>query len=334
MAMDKPIIAVTMGDACGIGPEIIARMWEHRYLFDICTPIVIGDAKILERAVGYVGSARGVKSYSELPAEPWDTESIACIDLKVLLHEVPTGQVHPEAGRAAYLYIERAVELAMAKRIDAICTGPLNKAALKAGGCHHPGHTEILADLSNTKDYAMMLWSPKLKVVHVTTHKGLLDAIGSITWERVLSVIQMSHTAMQSYGIQAPRIAVAAINPHAGEEGLFGHGEEEDKIHPALQEARNRGIVVDGPVPADTVFFRAVRGDFDVVVAMYHDQGHIPVKVLGFEAGVNITVGLPFIRTSVDHGTAFDIAGTGKADEKSLIEAMRQAAVMARHRSG
>ena len=174
----------------------------------------------------------------------------------------------------------------------------------------------------------MLLWSPQLKVAHVTTHKGLLDAIEGITPERVLSVIRMLYASLTRAGYSAPKIAVAAINPHAGENGLFGRGEEAEKIVPAMDQAKREGIEVFGPVPADTVFFRAARGEFDAVIAMYHDQGHIPVKVLGFEAGVNITIGLPFIRTSVDHGTAFDIAGTGKADETSLIEAIHQAVVL------
>jgi 4-hydroxythreonine-4-phosphate dehydrogenase len=213
--------------------------------------------------------------------------------------------------------------------VDAICTAPLNKGALHKGGHVYPGHTEILAELTNTEDYAMMLSAPNLKVIHVTTHVGILDAVKMIEPERVYNVIRMAYETLQKAGYAVPRIAVCGINPHAGENGLFGYGEEEEKIIPAVERARKEGIEVVGPLPADTLFFRTTRGDFDIVVAMYHDQGHGPVKVLGLEAGVNITVGLPIIRTSVDHGTAFDIAGKGIADEQSLKEALRQASELA-----
>src|SRR5699024_1078804 len=206
---------------------------------------------------------------------------------------------------------------------------PLNKEALQQGGHRYPGHTEILADLTGTDDYSMMLSAPKLKVIHVTTHVGLLEAVRMIQPDRVYRVIRLAHDALSRAGIAKPRIAVCGINPHAGENGLFGNGEEEEKVVPAVEKAKEEGIDVEGPLPADTLFFRAVRGDFDIVVAMYHDQGHGPVKVLGLDAGVNITVGLPIIRTSVDHGTAFDIAGTGQADEKSMVAAIQQAVELA-----
>jgi 4-hydroxythreonine-4-phosphate dehydrogenase len=209
--------------------------------------------------------------------------------------------------------------------VHAICTAPLNKEALHAGGHVFPGHTEILAHLTGTPEVSMMLMTPKLRVIHVTTHIGLIDAIATIEPGLVERTIRRGHEALARSGIANPRIGVCGINPHAGEHGLFGHGEEEEKIEPAIRVLRARGLDVEGPLPADTLFFRAQRGDFDLVVAMYHDQGHGPVKVLGIEAGVNVTVGLPVIRTSVDHGTAFDIAGTGKADERSLLEAIDQA---------
>lgn len=324
----KPVVGVTMGDACGIGPEIILKAWEREEVFEFCIPLVIGDAKILRRAQGLVGSSleiAAVQCLDSLEAEPG---VLHCLDLDLLPADLPLGTVRAEAGLAAFRFVEKAVQLALAGQISAICTAPLNKAALKAAGLSYPGHTEILASLTGVRDYAMMLWSPQLKVVHVTTHKGLVEAISSITWERVLTVIKLIHGCLLSLGVAEPKIAVAAINPHAGEEGLFGAGEEERKIVPAVQRARWAGIEVEGPIPADTVFFRAVRGEFAAVVAMYHDQGHIPVKVLGFEKGVNITLGLPFVRTSVDHGTAFDLAGSGRASEDSLVEAMRQAAAL------
>ncbi|MGI6185439.1 MAG: 4-hydroxythreonine-4-phosphate dehydrogenase PdxA, partial [Brevibacillus sp.] len=204
---------------------------------------------------------------------------------------------------------------------------------LHKGGHIYPGHTEILAELTNTKDVSMMLSAPKLRVIHVTTHVGLIDAVNMITPERVYKVIVMAHETLKKAGISSPKIAVCGINPHAGENGLFGYGEEEEKVVPAVRQAQQEGIDAVGPLPADTLFFRATRGDFDIVVAMYHDQGHGPVKVLGLEAGVNITVGLPIIRTSVDHGTAFDIAGKGVADELSMKEAIRQAVELAPKRA-
>jgi 4-hydroxythreonine-4-phosphate dehydrogenase len=213
----------------------------------------------------------------------------------------------------------------MAAEADAICTAPLNKEALHMAGHIFPGHTEMLAHLTGTKEVSMLLVAPKLRVIHVTTHIGLIDAIAAINPGLVERTIERAHATLVKAGIKNPRIGVCAINPHAGEHGLFGHGEEEEKIEPAIRKCLERGWQVEGPLPADTLFFRAARGDFDCVVAMYHDQGHGPIKVLGIEAGVNITVGLPVVRTSVDHGTAFDIAGTGKADERSMLEALRQA---------
>jgi 4-hydroxythreonine-4-phosphate dehydrogenase len=217
----------------------------------------------------------------------------------------------------------------MQKRIDAICTAPLNKEALHAGGHKFPGHTELLAALTGTGEVWMMLSTPKLKVTHVTTHIGLLDAIARIEPGIVERTIARAHSALVKAGCENPRIGVCGINPHAGEYGLFGYGEEEQKIEPAIAACKAKKWNVVGPLPADTLFYLAHRGDFDMVIAMYHDQGHGPVKVLGLEAGVNITIGLPVVRTSVDHGTAFDIAGKGKADEQSMLEALRQAAELA-----
>jgi 4-hydroxythreonine-4-phosphate dehydrogenase len=243
--------------------------------------------------------------------------------------DLPWGKLSPVAGHAAYEYIRVASELAMEDRVQAICTAPLNKEALHAGGHVFPGHTELLAHLTGTEEVSMMLNSPRIRVIHVTTHIGLIDAVAKIEPGLVERTVRRGHDALQRAGIPAPRIAVCGINPHAGENGLFGYGEEEEKIVPAIERLQADGIDARGPLPADTVFFVAGRGDYDLVVAMYHDQGHGPVKVLGIEAGVNITVGLPVIRTSVDHGTAFDIAGTGKVEVGSMVEALRQAAQMA-----
>jgi 4-hydroxythreonine-4-phosphate dehydrogenase len=254
---------------------------------------------------------------------------VDCIDLKLIPKGLPWGVLSAQAGDAAFRYLEVAARLALDGKVGAICTAPLNKEALRAGGHNFPGHTEMLAHLTGTQEVSMMLTTPKMRVLHVTTHLGLLDAIAKIEPGLVERTIARGYAALLKAGIAEPKIGVCGINPHAGENGLFGRGEEEEKIAPAIAVCRSKGWNVEGPLPADTLFFRAQRGDFDMVIAMYHDQGHGPVKVLGLEAGVNITVGLPVVRTSVDHGTAFDIAGTGKADERSMLEAMRQAIQLA-----
>lgn len=329
MQTTKPIIGITMGDAAGVGPEIILKSFEHDVLHETSRSFVIGDASILERAKGFTNSSKAIHRIEHPSQAKFEKDAIDCLDLNLLTDQLPIGEVSAEAGNAAFQYLAKAISLANDGEIDAICTAPLNKEALQKGGHMYPGHTEILAELTGTKDYSMMLSAPNLKVIHVTTHVGIVDAIKMINPERVLHVIQLAHDTLTKAGIENPKIAVCGINPHAGENGLFGYGEEEEKVIPAIEKAVSAGIDVQGPLPADTLFFRTVRGDFDIVVAMYHDQGHAPVKVLGLEAGVNITVGLPIIRTSVDHGTAFDIAGTGIADEMSLVEALRQAVDLA-----
>lgn len=326
---NKPIIGITMGDAAGVGPEIIVKSLQSEDVYERATPIVIGDAKMLKKAADVLKVEVAVKSVAADGAFEAKHGEIACIDLDILPEDLPYGEVSAEAGNAAFEYLRTAIELANEGRIDAICTAPLNKEALHKGGHIYPGHTEILAELTGTKDFSMMLSSPKLKVIHVTTHVGLLDAINMIEPDRVYKVIRLAHDTLRKSGVDNPKIGVCGINPHAGENGLFGYGEEEEKIIPAIERAIGEGVDVEGPLPADTLFFRAQRGDFDIVVAMYHDQGHGPIKVLGLEAGVNITVGLPIIRTSVDHGTAFDIAGKGIVDERSMLEALNQAVELA-----
>ncbi|MEI7025564.1 4-hydroxythreonine-4-phosphate dehydrogenase PdxA [Paenibacillus sp. y28] len=335
----KPIIGITMGDAAGVGPEVIVKALNHAHSYESCRPLVIGDPVILERARNIVGSSAAIHIVNNPAEGRYEQGTIDCLNLPVLPSGLPFGQVAAEAGHAAYLFVEKAVELALAGEIHAICTAPLNKEALHLGGHLYPGHTEILAGLTQTEDYSMMLAAPKLKVIHLTTHVGLIEAISQINPERTYKVIKLAHETLQRAGYERPRIAVCGINPHAGENGLFGSGEEETKLNPGIARAAAEGVDVTGPYPADTLFYRAVRGDFDIVVACYHDQGHIPIKVMGIEAGVNITIGLKggIIRTSVDHGTAFDIAGTGAADERSLLEAIRSAVELAprvQHGSG
>lgn len=329
--MGLPTIAITMGDAAGVGPEIIMKSLAHDELYEICRPLVVGDVERLKKAGQIAGTLLDVRA---LPRDQVGEAIISpgivdCVDLGLVPADLPWGKISPVAGNAAYRFVELAAKLAMEHRIAAICTAPINKEALQKGGHNYPGHTELLAHLTGTSEVSLMLATPKLRVLHVTTHIGLLDAIMKIEPGLVERTISRGHRAMIDAGITNPRIGVCGINPHAGENGLFGRGEEEQKIQPAIVACRERGWSVEGPLPADTLFFRAQRGDFDLVVAMYHDQGHAPVKVLGIDAGVNITVGLPVVRTSVDHGTAFDIAGTGKADEQSMLHALRQAAQLA-----
>ena len=329
--MELPIIAITMGDAAGVGPEVIMKSLAHGWVYSQCRPLVIGDAERLREAGLITGSALEVRSLAEneLDSAFYEPGAVECIDLKLIPRDLAWGTLSALAGDAAYRYIEVAARLAMQEKVAAICTAPLNKEALHAGGHKFPGHTELLAALTGTKEVSMMLSTPKMRVIHVTTHIGLIDAIAKIEPGLVERTIARGHAALEKAGIENPKIAVCGINPHAGENGLFGYGEEESKIAPAIAACRNKGWKVEGPLPADTLFFRAQRGDFDLVVAMYHDQGHGPVKALGLESGVNITIGLPVIRTSVDHGTAFDIAGTGKADERSMLEALRLAIELA-----
>ncbi|MBT9329980.1 4-hydroxythreonine-4-phosphate dehydrogenase PdxA [Paracidobacterium acidisoli] len=329
--MERPIIAITMGDAAGVGPEVIMKCLAHPEMYEQCRPLVIGDAERLREAGRIAGSHLEVRSLAldEIAKAAFRLGTVDCIDLKLIPKDLPWGKLSPIAGDAAYRYIEAAAKLALSGQVAAICTAPLNKEALHAGGHKFPGHTELLAALTGTDEVSMMLTTPKMRVLHVTTHIGLIDAIARIEPALVERTIARGYAALQKAGIPDPRIGVCGINPHAGENGLFGYGEEETKIVPAIEACRKKGWNVEGPLPADTLFFRAQRGDFDLVIAMYHDQGHGPVKVLGLESGVNITIGLPVIRTSVDHGTAFDIAGTGKADERSMIEAMRQAIQLA-----
>ncbi|AIF68127.1 4-hydroxythreonine-4-phosphate dehydrogenase [Terribacillus saccharophilus] len=331
----KPVIGITMGDAAGIGPEIIAKALMDESIYADCQPIVIGDAKIIKRAASVVGSTSEIHSILRVSQAKNIPGVIDVIDLNLLPEDLAFGVISSEAGDAAYQYLAKAVELAKAKEIDSICTAPLNKEALHKGGHLYPGHTEILAALTDTEDFSMMLTTPNLKVIHLTTHVGLIEAIERITPERTYKVVKLAHDTLTAAGQKQPKIAVCGINPHAGENGLFGNGEEEEKLAPGIQRAREEGIDATGPYPADTLFFRAGRGDFDIVVACYHDQGHAPIKVMGIEEGVNITVGLKggIIRTSVDHGTAFDIAGKNIADSKSMKAAITSAIELAPKRN-
>ncbi len=322
--MAQPPLGITMGDPAGIGPEIVARLFAEG-VEPRC--VVIGDAGILRRAVGIVGATLPVVSVTGPEATTGAPGRIEVICASDLPPDLPFGRVDTRAGAAAYAYVTRAIDDALAGKLSAIITGPISKQALRAAGIHYPGHTEILAERSGTAQYAMMLANHELRVLLVSIHVSLADAIRAVTPEAELRAIRLAALATRQFGVDQPRIAVAGLNPHAGEEGMFGR-EDIDVIAPAIVLAKAEGIDASGPFPGDTVFMRARQGEFDAVVAQYHDQGLIPIKYLGLEHGVNITVGLPFVRTSVDHGTAFDIAGTGQASAGSLRAAVAQAAAL------
>ena len=332
MSVLKPVLGITMGDATGCGPEIIVKSLMEAQFYEMSRPFVIGDAKIMERAVKIVGASAQVRKITSLTDAGNVFGVIDVLDMDNLPADLPFAKVDARAGKAAYEYVAKGVELAMKNEIDAIVTAPLNKEAMNLGGYHYAGHTEILGDLSGTKDYAMMLVGGSLRVIHVSTHVSLREACNRTKKARVLKVIELADESCKLLGLTEPRVAVAGLNPHAGEGGLFGT-EELEEIVPAIEAAKDKGICVSGPIAPDTVFYRAaLKEHFDIVVCMYHDQGHIPMKVLSFETGVNVTVGLPFIRTSVDHGTAFGKAGKGTADHRSMNESLLLGAKMAETR--
>ncbi|RKD31271.1 4-hydroxythreonine-4-phosphate dehydrogenase PdxA [Thermohalobacter berrensis] len=325
MSADNSIIGVTMGDPAGIGPEIILKSYKNKYL-KTYNLVIIGNVDVMEKVKNKIGiKGIDVNKINNISKAKFKKNTVNVLHLNnVEIKELVPGKVQSMAGNAAYEYVVKAVELATNNKIDAIATAPLNKEAMHKAGHKYPGHTEILATLTNTKDYAMLLYDKKLKVIHVSTHISLREAIYTLNKDRIVKVIKVAHNTMERLGYKNPRIGVAGINPHAGENGLFGN-EEKREIIPAIDMAREDGINVDGPVSPDTIFVKAKNGEYDIVVAMYHDQGHIPLKLLGFNTGVNITAGLPIIRTSVDHGTAFGKAWKGTANEFSMVQAINLA---------
>lgn len=336
----KPVIAITMGDAAGIGPEIIVKALERKNLHRRSIPVVVGDAKTMEQAVGIAKSKLKIQAISDLDPFREKPECLQVLDLKnINLQRLKHGQIDPMPGKAAVEYIQKAVALALEGRVAAIVTAPIHKEAINKAGFHYSGHTELLAHLTGTKDYAMLLVHGPFRVSHVTTHTSLRRACELIKKERVLTVIRLTYEILKELGIEHPKIGVAGLNPHSGEDGLFGD-EEQKEIGPAIAEARKKGWDVEGPVPPDTVFTKLKGKLYDAVVAMYHDQGHIPVKLAGFSlkaggsewtkmSGVNVTMGLPIVRTSVDHGVAFGKAGEGRANPQSMVEAIKLAIKLA-----
>lgn len=340
----KNIIGITMGDPAGIGPEIAIKSFLNQSLYDKCHPLLIGDKSVIDY---YLLRHPEVSLEVNVVENPSDGKYIFgvvdLIDLKIVdMNTFKIGEVSKVGGDAAFQYVKKVIQLALNKDIDATVTNPLNKEAMNAAGHHYAGHTEIYADLTNTEKYTMMLADDNLRVVHVSTHVSLREACDWATKERVLDVIRIADKACKDLGIENPRVAVAGLNPHCGENGLFGQ-EEITEINPAVEAAKAEGINVYGSLPADTLFSKAKGGMYDIVVAMYHDQGHIPLKVLGFVydqkiqswkavKGVNITLNLPIIRTSVDHGTAFDQAGKWTASEISLENAIDYAIRLAENK--
>lgn len=331
---NRPLLAITIGDPAGVGPEITVKAltWEETYR--LCRPLVIGDAGVMRQAMAICKKDLAL-NLVESPAQGiYRLGTIDLLDLQnVDLAQLKYGEVDPMCGRAAVDYVKKGIRMALAGEVDGIVTAPLNKESMNLGGYHYAGHTEILGEETGTKDFAMMLVAGAMRIVHVSTHVSLRQAIERCKKERVLATIRLAHNAARELGVENPRVAVAGLNPHAGEGGLFGN-EDADEIAPAIEEARKEGIDASGPHPPDTVFWRAMKGRFDVVVAQYHDQGHIAAKVAAFETGVNTTLGLPIIRTSVDHGTFFRQAGHGTANEESLIWAIRVAHQQACVRKG
>jgi 4-hydroxythreonine-4-phosphate dehydrogenase len=317
-----------MGDPAGVGPEIIAKALGQATVRTSCRPVVVGIRAVIEDAARVCGLTIRLVPLGQVGDDP---EAVEIVDLpEVDPRNLPRATVSIEGGRAAYAAIEAATKLALAGKVDAIATAPINKEAINAAGFGAVGHTELLAHLCGvpTGSVAMMLASSRLRVVHVTTHVSMVRAVELLTIERIAAVVRLAVDATRRIVDHEPTVAVAGLNPHAGEHGLFG-SEELEVIGPAVAKLRDEGLDVVGPVPPDTVFLSAVQGKFDVVIAMYHDQGHIPSKLIGFDDTVNVTLGLPIIRTSVDHGTAFDIAWTGQANERNMVEALRVAATMA-----
>ncbi len=338
--MNLPILAITMGDPAGIGPEIVARALNHKETYAQCRPLVTGDAVVMEQAVKVLGLPLTVHAIDKVADAKFEYGCIDVFDLKCVdMNTFEYGKVSAQCGNAAFVSIKKAIELAMADEVDGTVTAPLNKEALNLAGHHFDGHTEIYATFTNTKKYAMLLADEFLRVIHVSTHVSLREACDRVKKNRIIEVTELINDACVQFGIENPRIGIAGLNPHSSDNGLFGW-EEQKEIIPAVNELKDRGFKVVGPVPPDTLFAKAKCGQFDGCVAMYHDQGHIPFKVVGFNwnketgkmdsvKGVNITLGLPIIRVSVDHGTAFDVAGKGVASEDAMMLSIDYATRMA-----
>lgn len=340
----RPLLGISVGDPGGIGPEVTVKALADPNVYEICRPVAVGDLGVMRDALRITGVNLELNCIAEPRLGSFRHGAIDLLDLANLdPTELRYKATTAAQGRASFEYVAKIIELAMRGELDGTVTGPICKASVNAAGFHYAGHTEIYADLTRTKDYAMMLVEKDFRVVHVSTHVSLREACDRVKKDRILRVIRLTADALGKFDLESSRIAVAGLNPHAGEDGMFGT-EELEEIIPAIEAARQEGLQVEGPVPADTVFCKMRGGMFDAVVVMYHDQGHIPTKLLGFQydqdtrkwssmSGVNVTLGLPILRTSVDHGTAFDRAGEGTANPQSMLDALRLGAILSKKRS-
>lgn len=344
MLNNKPVIAITMGDPASIGPEVAVKALAKSEIHEICNPLIVGDAKVIQKTLDELKVGKNINIISDIKDAKFETNEINVFHLELVdVEKLEMGKVSATAGEAAFQSVKKVIELALDKKVDATVTAPLHKESINLAGHKFSGHTEIYAHYTNTKKYAMLLVEENFRVIHVSTHVSLRNACDAVKKDRIIEVIELISDACKSFGIENPKIAVAGLNPHAGDGGLFGD-EEINEIIPAVKRAKELGLNAEGPFPADTLFAIARGGTFDGCVAMYHDQGHIPFKMVGFEwdseskkmksvKGVNITLGLPIIRTSVDHGTAFEIAGKGIASEDAMVLAIKHAVLMVNNKS-
>ena len=339
-----PIIAITMGDPASIGPEIAVKALLQKNIHEICRPFVVGDANVFEQIISLLKLPAKVNSIKRIADAKFELGAIDVFDLRITdINKLQFGKIDAMCGEASFQAVKKAIELAMAKEVDATVTGPINKKSINEAGHHFAGHTEIYAHFTGTKKYAMLLVEDNINVIHVSTHVSLRQAVDLVKKERIMQVIELMVDGLKRLGKTNLKIGVAGLNPHAGDSGLFGT-EDDQEILPAVNEARKKGYDVEGPVPPDTMFAKAAMGAYGGVVAMYHDQGHIPFKLAGFKwnaekqqmdsvKGVNITMGLPIIRTSVDHGTAFEIAGKGIASADAMVLAIESAVQLSKHKN-
>jgi 4-hydroxythreonine-4-phosphate dehydrogenase len=337
----RPVLGISVGDPGGIGPEITAKALYHKDIYEVCCPLVVADAGVIEDVLAFTGLPLKLKKIAKPQDGLFEHGTMDILHMpNMKTDRLRYKEVTPEQGHASFEYVAKIIELALRRDIGGTVTGPINKAAINAAGHHFAGHTEIYAEMTHTKDYAMMLAHGDFRVVHVSTHVSLREACDRVKKDRITRVIDLTYDALKKIGITNPKIGIAGINPHCGEGGMFGR-EDMEEIVPAVEDALKSGKNIEGPIPADTVFPKMKGGMYDAVVVMYHDQGHIPVKLIGFQydeqtgvwgamSGVNITLGLPIVRTSVDHGTAFGKAGEGRANPQSMIDAIRLAALLAK----
>ncbi|MSO22023.1 MAG: 4-hydroxythreonine-4-phosphate dehydrogenase PdxA [Acidobacteria bacterium] len=330
MSVKKPRIGISLGDVAGVGPEVAVKALLDPAVASRCIPMLIGELSVIRHYAGRLAPQRSLRTVDHPSQADSETEDLQILDLKnIRFSNVRLGEVDVACGRAALDYIRAGVNLCLNKELDALVTGPIHKEAAQLAGINAPGHTEFLAALCGVPEVRMLLVVDHLRAMHISTHLSLRHALDCVTKERILETIHYSVGALKQLHIDQGRIGVAGLNPHAGEGGLFGR-EEIEEVAPAVAAARAEGLAVSGPVSPDTIFHRMNRREFDLVIALYHDQGHIPLKLMGFDSGVNVTIGLPIIRTSVDHGTAFDIAGQLRANPESMVKAIELACVMAR----